>query len=78
LAQNGDSPNFPVYTGTVARLLLKIDDAYRVLQGHDGEKVRSPLDQKKRPAGITPPTLSCNCRLAVRFRYFAFRLAGSI
>jgi hypothetical protein len=31
---------------------------------HDGEKFISPLDQRKRPAGITPPTLSCNCRLA--------------
>ena len=26
----------------------------------------------ERPAGATPPTLSCNCRLADRFRCFSF------
>lgn len=26
---------------------------------------------RERPAGATPPTLSCNCRLAGRFRCFS-------
>ena len=34
----------------------------------------APLDQEKRPVGVTPPPLSCNCRLAGRFRCFALRI----
>jgi hypothetical protein len=35
----------------------------------------APLDQEKeRPAGVTPPALSRNCRLAGRFHCFSLCL----
>jgi len=38
----------------------------------------SKANREKRPAGATPPTLSCNCRLKGPVLLLAFGLAASI
>jgi hypothetical protein len=57
---------------------------YPICPAHKGSRIYSPIqtypsraitNQEKRPAGATPPTFSCNCRLAgpVPLRFSALR-----